>query len=361
MQPARGRARAATVSGDVWGRWSAAGAIAGLWWLLGALPAWAQAPQVVGPYNGAIPFECELQNVGTGTDFPDPGADPFCVEFDKTNQNLTDFGLVEFTAQEPARVAAAAAKCFYFQRDHWTGSVVQGQSPELWHWDGDYFYDRARGVGGVSVRNFRIAGTPQDATPYVPAAYRPYFDEGGGGGVEVLLETDPDPACAARVDTPEERDGVYGGRGLYPACIPPGGKLRGRHVGRVRLGMRRDRVLTRLGPPRRARRHIDRWCLVGKGELRVAYSHRRVGAILSSGRGHSYRGVSRGDRMKRARKRLEIAGRRRLPGGTKLLVLGHTGNRRVWIGAHHRRVRWVMIHEHGLRAERALRFTSGVR
>src|SRR3954452_6710615 len=89
----------------------------------------AQSANVVGPYDGEIPFNCELQNVGTGTNFPEPHADPFCVEFDKTNQNVTDFGLADFTAQEPARVAAAGDKCFYFQRDHWTGSIVQSQSP----------------------------------------------------------------------------------------------------------------------------------------------------------------------------------------------------------------------------------------
>ena len=42
-------------------------------------------------------------------------------------------------------MAAAVPKCFYFQTDHWTGSVVQGQPPELWHWDGSYFFDKAQG------------------------------------------------------------------------------------------------------------------------------------------------------------------------------------------------------------------------
>ena len=51
-----------------------------------------------------------IQNVGFGTDFPDPDADPFCVEFDKRRQNFTEFGIVDFLAQEPARVAAAVAQ-----------------------------------------------------------------------------------------------------------------------------------------------------------------------------------------------------------------------------------------------------------
>ena len=328
---------------------------------LAAAPARAQAPQVVGPYDGHVPFRCELQAVGTGTEFPDPGADPFCVEFDKTNQNVTGFGIVDFAAQEPARVAAAASKCFYFQRDHWTGSVVQGQQPELWHWDGDYFYDRARGVGGVSVRNLRVGGVPQDATPYVPAAYRPYFDPDGGGGVEVVLESDPDPTCIAKVDSPAERDRVYGDRSLYPECIPPGGKLHGRHVGAVRLGMNRNRVRSRLGPPERASHRIDRWCLIGKGELRVAYGRRGAQAILTAGRGQGYRGVARGDRLRRAHRRLAITDSRRVRFHTTLLQVRGPGRRAVRLGAIQRRIRWVMIRRGGLAQATTLRLIRHVR
>lgn len=319
-------------------------------------------PQVVGPYDGQVPFRCEIQDVGTGIDFPDPGADPFCVEFDKTNQNVTGFGIVDFTAQEPARVAAAGSKCFYFQRDHWTGSVVQSQQPELWHWDGDYFYDRARGVGGVSVRNFRIGGIRQDATPYVPPAYRPYFDPNGGGGVEVTLESDPDPTCIAKVDTPAERDRVYGDRGLYPECVPPGGKLHGRHVGPVRLRMSRDRVRSRLGPPQHGSRRVDRWCVIGKGELRVAYGRGGVRAILTSSRGQGFRGVARGDRLRRAHRRLEIRDSSRTRYHRRLLRIASSGGPEVWLGAMHHRVRWVMIRRGGgLRATTILRLIRHVR
>ena len=102
-----------------------------------------QAATPVAPYDGSIPFRCKVQNVGTGVDFPNPDADPFCVEFDKTNQNVTDFGIVDFLLNEPARVAAAVPKCFYHQTDHWTGSIDQGGQPVLWHWDGRYFFDKA--------------------------------------------------------------------------------------------------------------------------------------------------------------------------------------------------------------------------
>ena len=151
----------------------------------------ASAATPVAPYDGDNPFRCELQQLGTGTDFPDPEADPFCVEYDKTSQNVTDFGLVDFLTKEPARVAAAVPKCFYFQEDHWTGSIVQGSSPELWHWDGMYFFDKARGLGGVHVENLRVGGFPADPrlVPGFPTEFLPYFGPGSGGAY--LTQTVP--------------------------------------------------------------------------------------------------------------------------------------------------------------------------
>ena len=303
------------------------------------------SPEVFGPYDGANPFICELQYVGTGTDFPDPDADPFCVEFDKTNQNVTGFGLAEFLAQEPARVAAASPKCFYYQRDHWTGSIVQGQQPETWHWDGSYFFDKARGVGGSHVANFRLGGMPMDATPYAPPQYQPFFSPGGGGGVLVELESGPDPTCAARVDTPEERAAIYANEAIFKRCVEPGGELRGKRVGRVRLRMRRDAVLRRLGPPRDHQHGVDRWCLEGKGELRLAYSKRkRAVMILTSGRGHNVRGVSRGDRLERARRRLRLQRYASFDSsGIRAIFVRGQRARRLWIGVRDRRVRYLLL------------------
>ncbi|MFL5907968.1 MAG: hypothetical protein ACJ75Z_10295 [Solirubrobacterales bacterium] len=178
--------------------------------LIWAVPAAAEQP--VGPFapwDGTNPFNCTIQDVGTGVDFPFPDADPFCVEFDKTQQNVTDFGFAEFLANEPARTAAASPKCFYYQTDHWTGSIVQGESPELWHWDGQYFFDKAIGGGGVNIQNFRIGGQPASFPPgSLPEQFQPYFDQNGGGAL-VVLGVPADPNCAARVDTPEERDQIY--------------------------------------------------------------------------------------------------------------------------------------------------------
>jgi hypothetical protein len=176
----------------------------------------AGAATPVAPYDGSNPFKCKAQKVGTGVAYPDPGADPFCVEFDKTNQNVTDFGIVDFLLNEPARVAAAAPKCFYHQTDHWTGSVVQGTQPSLWHWDGRYFFDKARGMGGVRVDNFSVGGLTGDPRllPGFPPEYAPYFGPGAGGVYVTTVAADP--SCAARVDTPAEQARVYRAGWRYP-------------------------------------------------------------------------------------------------------------------------------------------------
>jgi hypothetical protein len=179
--------------------------------MAGAAPA---AP--IAPYDGDNPFRCKTQDTGVGVAYPDPGADPFCVRYDKTQQNVTELGLVEFLALEPARVAAAVPKCFYHQSDHWTASVVQGVGPELWNWEGRYFFDKARGMGGVYVQNFRIGGVPADprALPGFPPEYEAYFGPGGGGAYTDTIAAEP--ACAAKVDTPEEAKRVYKPDWRYP-------------------------------------------------------------------------------------------------------------------------------------------------
>jgi hypothetical protein len=269
--------------------------------LIAAPAAHAQAmPQPLAPWSGANPFNCELHDVGFGVDYPDPGADPLCVKFDKTEQNVTDFGLVDFLANEPARVAAALPKCFYFQQDHWTGSIVQDEAPELWHWRGKYFFDRAKGIGGVSVRDFRIGGVPFDATPYVPEAYLPYFDATGGGGAITQLEIPIDPVCGAMVDTPRERAQIYGKSGVVARCVAPGGRATARAIGEARLGMTRAKLRDLLGRPRARSKRADSWCVIGGASLRVAYHRNRAVAIRTNNRGQRLAGIRRGDSKRKA-------------------------------------------------------------
>ena len=319
------------------GLWTATAALA----LAGCAAATAQAQEPFAPYDGTIPFRCELQDVGTGVDFPDPDADPFCVKFDKTQQNVTDFGIVDFLLNEPGRVAAATPKCFYFQRDHWTGSIVQDETPELWNWVGNYWFDKARGLGGVSVRRFRVGGVPADMTPFVPDGYLPYFDAAGGGGVQMTLASNPDPVCGARVDTPEEREKVYRDAPRTSRCRPPGGELRGRRVGRAKLGIARTLVRERMGPPRKRRHGVDRWCLIGKANLRVGYADGEAVVIRSSSRGHALAGVARGDRARRARRRFGAAAFR--VGSARVIPAERRRRRAAFVAVRGGRVRWIAI------------------
>ncbi len=324
------------------------------------LPAAAagQGLDPVGPWNGENPFRCENQNVGKGTDFPHPGADPFCVEFDKTSQNVTDFGIVDFLSKEPARTAAATSKCFYYQQDHWTGSVVQGSDPELWHWDGNYFFDRAKGVGGVHLANFRIGGTPVDMTPYVPPQYRPYTEPTGGGGAIVLLETDPDPTCGAKVDTPAERAHVYRSEPRYRDCIAPGGRIRHRRVGKARLGMEAAELRRRLGAPRRRHGGSARWCVIGGSTLRVSFRARRPGSgggrggaprgaalIRTDNPGLEVRGVGVGTRKAEAARRLGLS-RAVRHGHTRVYAAGVVRRRsELLVGVRKGTVRWLGLED----------------
>ena len=303
-----------------------------------AAPAGAQ--EQFSAYAGDIPFNCKLQNVGTGTDFPDPDADPFCVEFDKTQQNVTDFGLVDFLAQEPARVAQASPKCFYFQRDHWTGTIVQGGEPEVWHWDGDYWFNKATGSGGVSVRNFRVGGQPQSAAPFAPPEYAGYFDQEGGGGVEAQNSVEPDPRCAEMVDSRRERLAVY-------RTPVPGGKIRRKRVGRARLLTLRQRLIEEvLGPPDATRRHTDRFEVAGGGELRVGWRgtslDRRVAAFLVTSKSYSHRGVPVGARARAARNRLGARRAFRLS-GFRVLETRRFRRSRLFIGVRGGRIAWIAI------------------
>ena len=222
--------------------------------LLAAIVPSAAAAPVEG-YDGSNPFRCKLQQVGRGTDFPDPGADPFCVEYDKRHQNVTQLGVVDFLSKEPARVAAASLKCFYYQRDHWRGSVQQDNSAtETYTWDGGYFFDKARGVGGVHVRNFKLAGQTSDPRllPGFPDEYRSYFGP-GRGGVQSADGVVKDPRCVekARRADPYARPGPARPRlhlrVSYRAGRTPGG----------RLCVRSDLRAALEGPDRAAVRTVD--------------------------------------------------------------------------------------------------------
>ena len=111
-----------------------------------------------------------------------------------------DLGVVEFLSKEPGRVGAASDKCFYFQSDHWRGSVVQDDgTTRTYEWDGHYFFDKARGEGGVWVTSFSFNGQTRDPNelPFMPPEYGRYFGPGTGGFI-TRNEVPADPRCAEK-------------------------------------------------------------------------------------------------------------------------------------------------------------------
>jgi len=308
--------------------------------LVGAAPAAGQGSQ---PYDGSNPFDCVLQNVGFGTDFPDPDADPFCVEFDKRRQNFTELGIVDFLSQEPARVAAAGPKCFYYQHDHWTSSVVQddGQT-ELYSWDGSYYFDKARGTGGVYVENFTFnnqTGDPR-VVPGFPEEWKPAFGPGRGGIQFADGGVEADPSCVELA----KRRNVYakhaGGEaaGGGVGCLTGHGSIR-RGVPGARLGSSRARVLGALGRPTRRRRGVLRWCTAGDGVLVAAFRRRRLRAVRSSAPAFDLAAIAAGDPAAAARRRLR--GERTLRRGRARLLVVHGRRLTRLVRLRAGEVRWV--------------------
>ena len=328
--------------------------IAALAALLVAAPsAAAQAPAE--PYDGHNPFACTLQQAGTGTDFPQPDADPFCVEFDKTHQNVTEGGFADFLSKEPARVAAASPKCFYFQRDHWTATVVEGQQPELYHWDGSYFFDKAKGAGGVYVENFRVGSVPMDPTvlPGFPEEYKQYF-AGGKGGYQATGNVQADPNCA----------GKPGGSGGPPppsqnsGCRVPGGRI-GRGIGGANLGMRERRLRAALGKPKRERGRSLAWCLDGGGKLVARLGRgKRVRLVLVNAAPFDTHGIRVGRRARFAHRHLR--GERRLGRvrGARVLVTRER-RRSLYVGLRRGRVAFIAVAGKKLSRRGARRYLRG--
>jgi hypothetical protein len=316
-----------------------------------AAPAHALAPPT--GWNGENPFRCVLQQAGFEATGPDPGADPYCVEFDKRRQNVTELGVVEFLSKEPARVAAASGKCFYFQSDHWRGSIVQDDaSTKTYEWDGHYFFDKARGEGGVWVTNFNLNGRTYDpgALPGMPPDWGRYFGPGTGGFI-THNEVPADPRCAeqARERPPYARPSP-GARG----CLAPRGGLSSRGLGGVGLGDSESRVRELLGAPQLVRRGFLRWCYQDGSSLRAGQDSDRSGdlgagdaepvrLLLTTSRAYRARGVGPTSALRALRRAFPGARRRYTVNGKVVWTLGHRSP--LVAGTRHGRVVYLAVYD----------------
>jgi hypothetical protein len=283
-------------------------------------------------YDGSIPFDCELQQLGTGTDSQHPDADPFCVEYDKRHQNVTELGVVQFLAQEPARFAAAGPKCWYFQRDHWVGSIVQDDgSTQTYKWDGSYYFDKARGLGGVYIENFSInnqTGDPR-TLPGFPDEWKPYFGP-GRGGVQTMDTVRADPRCVAKAKAAPP-PGPY-------RCSDAAGSIRDR-IGPLALGIRHEDAEAALGPAARETNGVARWCTVDGGKLSAGFRGDRLAFALTTSPQFSAGGFAPGDASAKARKRFRKLDQR---GGVGLFVVS-SKERLLLVGADRKRIRFLAL------------------
>jgi hypothetical protein len=240
--------------------------------------------------------------------------------------------VVQFLAQEPARFAAAGPKCWYFQRDHWVGSVVQGDGrTETYRWDGSYFFDKARGLGGVYVENFSVNGQTGDPRelPGFPEAWKPYFGP-GKGGVQTSDTLRADPRCIAKTKAAPP-PGPY-------RCSEQRGKV-GMGIGPLVLGIRRADADRALGPAARETDGVGRWCTADGGKLSAGFARDRLVFVLTTSPGFSALGYAPGDRRAKARKRFRKLDQR---GGVGLFVAS-SRKRLLLIGADRKRIRFIAL------------------
>ena len=331
-------------------RWAIATGVAAAV-LAAAVPQMAGAQGGVVGWDGTNPFACTLQQLGGGTAFPEPDADPFCVEYDKRHQNVNNLGVVDFLSKEPARVGAAGPKCFYFQRDHWVGSIVEGnQQTQTYAWDGSYFYDKSKGTGGVYVENYSFNGRSGDPTllPGFPSQYKPYFGE-GRGGVRADNQVPIDPSCVAKAKKKNpyftRGPGGSGGGSGSDRCRVPGGTVE-RGIGGIRLGQSRASVRRTLGAPTKESLLWVNYCMTGGGRLVAAFSKRGKGGkvllVLTNAPPFDLRGIRTGDTTSKARTRLGHSYRMKGERGRRPLGLRES-HQLLLVGTFRGRVTFVSV------------------
>ncbi len=132
--------------------------------------------------------------------------DPLCVDYAKRDITVDNGGALRFAEAEPARFVIAGPHCRYWQTDHWSVQIDRSYGA-LVRWDGSYWWDKGRGVGGALMRNFRIAGQPvgpwqaaaavETVSPALAAAIRRYGAGPGGGGGAYFTLPGGQPGCPA--------------------------------------------------------------------------------------------------------------------------------------------------------------------
>ncbi|HEX8105349.1 MAG TPA: hypothetical protein VF533_22225 [Solirubrobacteraceae bacterium] len=336
-----------------------------------ALPAAAVAADAPTGWDGANPFRCAVQPAGFEAQVADPAADPYCVEFDKRRQNVSELGVVDFLSKEPARVAAATPKCFYFQSDHWRGSVVQSDgTTKTYEWDGHYFFDKATGDGGVWVTNFNVNGRTENPAlvPGMPPEYARHMGP-GTGGVRSRNAVGADPTCVAKAAAPGAR--IYAEPAALearrPRCGPATGTVTRRGIGPLGLGETEAALRARVGTPARVHRGFLRYCVEPGAKLMAGFPGDRSGErgtdegaadrvtfVLTTAAAYTVRGVGPGMRARAFRRAFGHERKRLTIGRTRVYELRRRSP--ILVGTRLGRVRFIAVRDRGaVRGRRALR------
>jgi hypothetical protein len=193
-------------------------------------------------------------------------------------------------------VAAAVPKCFYYQEDHWRGSLIQSnQQTVVYEFYGHYFFNKATGDGGVWVTGLTVAGQTFDprTLPGFPPQWDPYFGPGTGG---VISHDDVpvDPSCVTTANNQPAPIYAPLPHGATPqtaaaSCARASGRVDRKGLGPVKLGATEGRILARLGSPRSKADGLLRYCLTRGGNLLVGERGRGARAMFLSTTSRAFR------------------------------------------------------------------------
>ena len=227
---------------------------------LAVVPGSAGALSSPTPWDGANPFHCTIQNAGQGTTVPDPGADPYCVRFDKTNQNVTQLGIVD--VPQPRSRRGSPPPCRSAPTSRRTTGAGRSSSPtdapSCTSSSGTTSSTRRPATAASGSSDFTVAGQTFDPTtlPGFPPAYRRYFGPGTGG----FITHDDVPgrpelrarlvARAAAPLSPAALRPASSGRSLVTAASPPSRAARAAHAPPGCWRARRSPASERWSPPR---------------------------------------------------------------------------------------------------------------
>ena len=276
---------------------------------LALIPASAHAQGPAEPFDGTIPFDCVLQQAGTEAEFPDPDADPFCVEYDKRHQNVSrarrrrvplaragarggrDAEVLLLPARPLGRVDRPGRRP---HRDLLVGRLVLLRQGE----------GRGRRLRR-ELHGQQPERRPDARCPASPRSGSPTSATGAAASTRPGT-VDADPTCVAKA---EEKSPYRARAGAGAAAARlPGGRGQRRPLDR-RPRARRDpraRRSTRNGEPLRRKRGFLRYCVHRRRQVhgRVRRSG-RAEFLLTSNPGFDVNGVRRLTPARQARRRLK--------------------------------------------------------